>query len=247
MGESGVSYDLLYLSGHSFAILWASVANTVPATFWALFHLMTHPEVMEVIRQELLDVLSQSGVEFSSDRDVTLTKEQLDRLVCLDSAVKESLRLSSASMNVRVAMDDFSLRLNDERSVAVRKGDIVALYPQMIHMDPEIYEEPETYRFDRFMQDGKEKTNFYKDGQKLKYYLMPFGSGTSKCPGRYFALYEIKQFLCLVLLHFDLQLEEGQDGVAPDPSRAGLGILWPSADVRFRYRLQKVPPGQTAQ
>ncbi|XP_053294712.1 cytochrome P450 7B1 isoform X1 [Pleuronectes platessa] len=234
-------------AAHNFGILWASAANTVPATFWALYHLVTHPEVAEVVRQELLDVLSQSGVEFSSDRDVTLTREQLDKLVYLDSAVKESLRLSSASMNVRVAMDDFSLRLDGERSVAVRKGDVVTLFPQITHMDPEIYEEPETYRFDRFVQDGKEKKNFYKDGRKLKYYLMPFGSGSSKCPGRYFAVYEIKQFLCLVLLHLDLQLEEGQGGAALDPGRAGLGILWPSADVRFRYRLRAVPPGPTAQ
>ena len=105
----------------------------------------------------------------------------------------------------------------------------------------------QTYRFDRYLQDGKEKTNFYKHGQKLKYYLMPFGSGTTKCPGRYFAVYEIKQFLCLVLLRFDLQLEEGQGGAALDPGRAGLGILWPSTDVRFRYRLRTVPPGPAAQ
>lgn len=46
-------------------------------------------------------------------------------------------------MNIRVAQEDFSLRLDSERSVAVRKGDIIALYPQSMHMDPEIYEEPQ--------------------------------------------------------------------------------------------------------
>ncbi len=46
-------------------------------------------------------------------------------------------------MNIRVAEEDFSLRLNSERSVAVRKGDIIVLYPQSLHMDPEIYEEPQ--------------------------------------------------------------------------------------------------------
>lgn len=60
-----------------------------------------------------------------------------------ESAINESLRLSSASMNIRVAQEDFGLRLNGERSVAVRKGDIIALYPQSMHMDPEIYEEPQ--------------------------------------------------------------------------------------------------------
>lgn len=85
-----------------------------------------------------------------------------------------------------------------------------------------------------------EKTDFYKDGQKLKYYLMPFGSGASMCPGRHFAINEIKQFLCLLLLYFKLELEEGQARATLDPSRAGLGILSPSTDVRFRYRLRAI-------
>ncbi|XP_038575110.1 cytochrome P450 7B1 isoform X2 [Micropterus salmoides] len=231
-------------AAHHFAILWASVGNTVPATFWAMYYLVSHPEALQVVRQEIHDVLRLSGVEFSRDRDVTLSREQLDKLLYLESAINESLRLSSASMNIRVAQEDFSLRLDGERSVAVRKGDIIALYPQSMHMDPEIYEEPQTFRLDRYIQDGREKTDFYKNGQKLKYYRMPFGSGSSMCPGRHFAINEIKQFLCLLLLYFDLQLEEGQPRATLDPSRAGMGILLPSRDVRFRYRLQTVQPGK---
>ena len=93
---------------------------------------------------------------------------------------------------------------------------------------------------DRYIQDGRLKTDFYKDGQKLKYYLMPFGSGSSMCPGRYFAVNEIKQFLCLLLLYFDLQLEEDQSRATQDLGRAGLGVMLPAADVRFRYKLHTV-------
>ncbi|XP_073346768.1 cytochrome P450 7B1 [Pagrus major] len=227
-------------AAHHFAILWASVGNTVPASFWAMYYLVSHPEALEVVRQEIHDVLKLSGAEFSSDKDVMFSKEQLDKLVYLESSINESLRLSSASMNIRVAQEDFSLRLDGERSAAVRKGDIIVLYPQSLHMDPEIYDEPQTFRFDRYIQDGREKTDFYKDGQKLRYYRMPFGSGSSMCPGRYFAVNEIKQFLCLLLLYFDLQLVEGQTRVTVDCGRAGLGILLPSTDVRFRYRLHTV-------
>ncbi|XP_062285575.1 cytochrome P450 7B1 [Scomber scombrus] len=225
-------------AAHHFAILWASVGNTVPATFWAMYYLVSHPEALSVVRQEIHDVLQLSGVEFGSDRDVTLSKDQLEKLCYMNSSISESLRLSSASMNIRVAQEDFSLRLQGEHSAEVRKGDIIALYPQSMHMDPEIYEEPQTFRFDRFVQDGREKTDFFKDGQKLKYYRMPFGSGSSKCPGRHFAVNEIKQFLCLMLLYFDIELEEGQSRATLDSSRAGLGILLPTTDVRFRYRLR---------
>lgn len=98
------------------------------------------------------------------------------------------------------------------------------------------------FQFNRYVQDGLEKTDFFKHGQKLKYYLMPFGSGSSMCPGRHFALNEIKQVLSLLLLYFDLELEQGQTRAAVDPNRAGLGILSPSTCVRFRYRLRNPLP-----
>lgn len=223
-------------AAHHFAILWASVGNTIPATFWAMYYLVTHPEALAAVCKEVQDVLKLSGIEEMKNRDITFTKDQLDSLLYLESAINESLRLSSASMNIRVAQEDFSLRLGGERLEAVRKGDVIALYPQSMHMDPEIYQDPEVFKFDRYVEDGKEKTDFYKDGQRLKYYRMPFGSGSTKCPGRYFAVNEIKQFLSLLLLYCDMEVVEGQKRVTLDSSRGGLGILLPATDIRFRYR-----------
>lgn len=59
-----------------------------------------------------------------------------------DSIIKEAMRLSSASLNVRVAKGDFLLHLDNMESYRIRKDDVIALYPQMIHFDPEIYEDP---------------------------------------------------------------------------------------------------------
>ena len=98
---------------------------------------------------------------------------------------------------------------------------------------------PLEFRYDRFLEAGggcAEKTDFFKEGQKLKYYRMPFGSGATMCPGRHFALNEIKQFLALTLLYMELELAEGQPRVGLDYSRAGLGILMPTHDVKVRYR-----------
>ncbi|XP_015209277.1 cytochrome P450 7B1 isoform X4 [Lepisosteus oculatus] len=167
--------------------------------------------------------------------------EQYELLGSVDkagSAINESLRLSSASMNIRIAQEDFFLELDKDWSVGVRKGDIIALYPQSMHMDPEIFEDPEIYKFDRFVEGGKEKTNFYKHGQKLKYYWMPFGSGATKCPGRYLAVNEIKQFLSLLLLFFEIEEVPGEAQVKLDNSRAGLGILLPDSDIHFCYRVR---------
>lgn len=101
---------------------------------------------------------------------------------------------------------------------------------------------PQEYKFDRFLDEkGQEKTTFTRKGRKLRYFYMPFGSGVTKCPGRFFAVYEMKQFLSLVLSYFDMELLDPAIQVPPlDQSRAGLGILQPTYDVDFRYKLKSV-------
>lgn len=71
------------LAAHHFAMLWASVANTIPACFWSMYNLVSHPDALQVVRQQIVDVLSLSGVEFGADKDVTLSKDLLDKLLYL--------------------------------------------------------------------------------------------------------------------------------------------------------------------
>lgn len=92
-----------------------------------------------------------------------------------------------------------------------------------MHLDPEIYPDPLTFKYDRYLdENGKTKTTFYSHGLKLKYYYMPFGSGATICPGRLFAVQEIKQFLILMLSYFDLELVESHVKCPPwtSPVRA---------------------------
>lgn len=95
------------------------------------------------------------------------------------------------------------------------------------------------YQFDRFVENGKLKTEFYKGSEKVRYYHMPFGSGATMCPGRFFAINEIKQFLCITLLTYDMQLIPGQQHATMDKSRAGLGIMPPANHISFRYKVKK--------
>lgn len=59
-----------------------------------------------------------------------------------ESALNESLRMCSSSMNIRISQEDFVLKLEGNQGVGLRKGDWIALYPQILHMDPEVYEDP---------------------------------------------------------------------------------------------------------
>nr|XP_002758974.2 cytochrome P450 7A1 [Callithrix jacchus] len=221
-------------------ILWASQANTIPATFWSLFHMIRNPEAMKAATEEVKRTLENAGQKVSLEGNpICLSQTQMNDLPVLDSIIKESLRLSSASLNIRTAKEDFTLLLEDG-SYNIRKDDIIALYPQLMHLDPEIYPDPSSFKYDRYLdENGKTKTTFYCNGLKLKCHYMPFGSGATICPGRLFAIHEIKQFLILMLSYFELELVEGQAKCPPlDQSRAGLGILPPLNDIEFKYKFK---------
>lgn len=64
------------------------MANTIPACFWALYHLLSQPEALQVVQQQVQDILNLSKVEFSSDRDVVISREQLDKLLYLGRLIR---------------------------------------------------------------------------------------------------------------------------------------------------------------
>lgn len=224
-------------------MLWASQANTLPAAFWSLYYTLKSVDAFTAARTEVNRVLLGQSLN-SKDQTVYLSKDQLDSMTVLESIIEEALRLSSASMMIRVASDDFTLTLESDQTAAIRKGDYIALYPQLLHLDPEIYPNPTEFKYNRFLDENDQpKTNFFKSGRRLRNFLMPFGSGASECPGRFFAVYEIKLFLALTLWHYDLQLRDPDVPVVQDSARAGLGIMPPSQDVLLRFRKKLRTPG----
>ncbi|XP_027967928.1 25-hydroxycholesterol 7-alpha-hydroxylase [Eumetopias jubatus] len=224
------------IGAHHLGFLWASVTNTIPTTFWAMYYLLQHPEAMAVLRDEIDHFLQSTGQKKGSGFPIQLTREQLDSLVYLESTVLEVLRLCSFSSIMRFVQEDLTLQ-SETQDYCLRKGDLVAIFPPAIHYDPEIFEAPEEFRFDRFVEDGKKKTAFFKNGKKLKYYLLPFGFGASKCPGRFLAIVEVKQLLVVLLTYFDLEIIDAKPMEA-NYSRLLFGIQHPASDVLFRYKVR---------
>ncbi|KAM4864857.1 cytochrome P450 7B1 [Thomomys bottae] len=222
------------IGAHHFAFLWASVANTIPAMFWAMYYLLRHPEAMEALRDEIDHFLQSTGQKKGSEFSIHLSREQLDSLVYLESIVFEVFRLSSHSGAFRIIEEDLMIS-SDTSDYYLRKGELIAIFPPMLHNDAEVFEAPEEFRFDRFVEDGKKKTTFFKGGKKLKSYIMPFGFGATKCPGRFLAVAELKLLLVLFLTYFDFELLDNQP-LRQDHSRLLLGIQYPESDISFRYK-----------
>lgn len=207
------------------SVLWAALANTIPAAFWTLAHLAADAgERARVVGEVRAHAVGEAPAAPSSPH----------ALPRLQSAISEALRLSSASITLRRAQRPTALTLDDGRAWAVREGDLVCLFPWLMHHDAEIFSEPERFRGDRFLPGA----TFTKGGRRLATPLMPFGGGVSLCPGRHLANTEIRQFVFAVLARFDL--EASHAAVPPaDHTRAGLGVLPPRGD--FTVRLRRAP------
>ncbi|KAM9308864.1 7-alpha-hydroxycholest-4-en-3-one 12-alpha-hydroxylase [Gastrophryne carolinensis] len=225
-----------------FLLLWASQGNTGPACFWLLLFLMKDQEAMKAVREEVEKVLKETGQEVRPGGPlINLTRDMLLKTPVLDSAVEECLRIMAAPVLIRAVKENMNFKMASGQEFAIRKGDRMALFPYTaVQMDPEVHPEPEKFKYNRFLnEDGTKKTEFYKNGKRLKYFTMPWGAGTTICPGRFFATNELKQFVFLMLTYFEFELLNPDEEIPHvDPNRWGFGTMQPTHEVQFRYRLR---------
>ncbi|XP_043927701.1 5-beta-cholestane-3-alpha,7-alpha-diol 12-alpha-hydroxylase-like [Protopterus annectens] len=223
-------------------LLWVSQGNTGPTAFWLLLFLMKYPDAMKAVREEVFKILKETGQEVKPGGPlVNLTKEMLSNTPVLDSAVNETLRMTAAPILTRAVMENMTLKMSDGREYFIHKGDRLALFPYLaVQMDSDVYPDPYIFKFHRFLNaDGTKKTEFYKNNKRLKYFNMPWGAGVSICPGRFFAINELKQFAFLMLAYFECELVNPEQEIPPISStRWGLGSTQPINDVQFKYRLR---------
>lgn len=207
------------------AILWAAVANTIPAAFWTVAHLLANPDALAAVRQELSEVPFPPADNSPSS------------FPYLDSALKEALRLASGALVLRHVVRDLELELEGGRRFRLRAGDRVCLYPYLTHHDPEVYADAARFQFDRFVaKDGPPQ--FFKSGRRLTIPLMLFGGGTTMCPGRFLATQEVKLFTAALLQRLDIELLEPLPPL--QHSRAGLGVFPPAGPLQARWQRRGV-------
>ena len=231
------------------AMNWASVSNTMPATFWLVYYLSKNRDCLQKLRTEVKQIFFPNTDD--NNAPWTLTQENLNQLVYADACITEVLRLTSGSLIMRIATADVSLTLASGKTYKFRKGDRIGLSPTLFHLDPELFPDPYTFKPDRWLNApegatiderivmAQGKIMLKKNGQEFSSQtaFLPFGSGTTYCPGRRFARNEIKLIMIMLLNKFNFDLMDPQYLPEIDGSRAGIGVYPPLNDTLARLSL----------
>mmetsp|Transcript_13490 Transcript_13490/g.22572 ORF Transcript_13490/g.22572 Transcript_13490/m.22572 type:complete len:530 (-) Transcript_13490:396-1985(-) len=252
--DNGVNTDAFQL-----AMLWASVGNTMPATFWVVYHLLRDPTKLEKFLDEVRTCKEKLG-----ETETFISQELLDSLVYVDACITETLRLCSGSLIMRMVQCPTEVTMDSGKTYKFRKGDRVGLCPPLWHHDGEIYPDPETFSPERWLvgdtpeevaRSAIGRVPLSKAGKVMDNGAgyNPFGGGAIHCPGRRFTRNEIKALAVYLLIRFKFAFSGGsqssssaaevsdgqQSAVIPpmpphpgfDGARAGLGIFPPKTDV----------------
>ncbi|XVF52397.1 hypothetical protein PTKIN_Ptkin05aG0015000 [Pterospermum kingtungense] len=168
---------LLYLlAGHE---------TTGRAATWATIYLHDHPEVLQKAKEEQEEIIKRRPI---SQKGLTLC--EIKQMKYLSKVIDETLRIRTNSFALfREAKIDTNLN-----GYFIPKGWKVLVFHSAVHMDPEIYSNPEKFLPSRW-DDLKLKPGAFQ----------PFGAGTSTCPGADLTKLEICIFLHYFLLNYKLE------------------------------------------
>ena len=183
--------------------LFAGHETTALGLTYTLLCLAQHPDRQDDLRAEVDAV-----------RDGTVRAEDLPKLTQMEHVIDEALRLyPPVYMFFREAKRDMTLQGYD-----ILAGTTLVLPQWAVHRDPEWWDDPETFRPERFGNDAEHP----------EYAYFPFGGGPRHCIGMQFARMEMKTVLATVLDEYSFELVSD-----PDPDLIASANLKPGDPIEI--------------
>ncbi|XP_076808672.1 cytochrome P450 2C30-like isoform X2 [Clavelina lepadiformis] len=165
-------------------IFEGGIETTTNTLNWSLICLLHYPEIQTKLREEIREIVGQSGsVKMSHKDDMPYT----------NAFIEENLRfLTSAPLG-------FQHKTNQDAEIngyIIPKGTTVTPNIWAVQNDPKYFDEPEKFKPERFID---EKGNFIKSE-----HVIPFSVGARRCMGEHLARMEVFIFLVSMIQRFEI-------------------------------------------
>jgi len=191
----------------------------------ALYRFLVHPELIEPLRQEVETVVRKEG----------WTKAGIDKMHKIDSFLHETQRVDGISSvaTTRLALRPFTF----SNGVTVPAGTLVSMPSSATHRDERIYPNPDVFdafRFSKLREGEVDHASSRYQTVRTSNEHLSFGLGRYACPGRFFAVMNIKILLAYIVSNYDIKFEEGKK-IPPELFLAG--VRFPgNMNAMFRAR-----------
>ncbi|KAL3642303.1 hypothetical protein CASFOL_013118 [Castilleja foliolosa] len=169
----------------------AGTDTTSTSLEWTIAELIKNSRTMKILQSEVRRV---AGNKKEIDED------DLAKMTYLKAVIKESLRLHSP---VPLLIVRESTRDTNVMGYDIKAGTRVMINAWAIARDPTLWEKPEEFRPERFLDSSI-------DFRGLHFELIPFGAGRRGCPGIAFAMAVNELGLAKLVHHFDFALPNGE-------------------------------------
>ncbi|XP_067141772.1 cytochrome P450 3A6-like [Centruroides vittatus] len=185
VGNSHIRLSDDEITGNALVFMATGYGTTSSILAYASYYLATHLEIQEKAVKQLRTILEGKTIE--------IQYEDLEKLDYLDQIISETLRLHPASS---LCVNRKVKKVFKYKGKTIPEDVIVSISPELLHRNPEYWNEPDIFNPDRFSPENKRNINAT--------IYQPFGNGPRNCIGMRFALTVIKITLVRVLMKYKL-------------------------------------------
>ncbi|UNI18210.1 Cholesterol 7-alpha-monooxygenase [Purpureocillium takamizusanense] len=195
--ERQYGFNVETMARSSLSFFFAAVVNTTTTAFWVALRLFADASLLRAVRLEIQVALTLSE-ETTGPATMSIAILR-DKCITLLAVLRESLRVGSENLSVRLVKED--MRLGGR--YFLKKGSVVQIAGGVIHADKAIWgDDVDVFDPQRFL-GAKSASGIHPAA------FRGFGGGRTLCPGRHFATTEILVFAAMIVHSFDMFSADG--------------------------------------
>lgn len=194
----------------------AVLSNTIPTTFWVIFHVFSDAQLVEKIRTQVEGITTSEVSAQGTIRKINL--EKLNQVPIISSMILETLRFRSTGTGPRLVMEDTFVGRDQ---YLLKKDSMVIIANRRLHFDKNAWgETADSFQPDRFC--SRVPANAFR----------AFGGGVNKCPGQAFVTPLMAAFIAMLAMRFDI-IPNGDEWTDPGQDLSNMSTQIAPPKKRF--------------